>query len=364
MISFDFWLSDDESDNENNATLVRLERRKLRDKSNPLEIPHDAFVKYFRVSKDLFRHLLNIVEGKLGVTSGSSSVLPITKLSAALRFFAKGGYQKGVGNDLFAGMAQPTLSNALSSIIAVLEREVCPTAIQFPMNEEEINAIKLAFYEKTGFPGVIGCVDGTHIRIISPSADLQHLYYNRKGFHSLNVMLVCDHKHMIRYVDANNPGSNHDSFIWNKSPLDAMLNERFQNGERNTWLLGDAGYPLKPYLVTPFRTSISTPSSQRQTKFNEMHSKTRMIVERTIGVLKNVFRCTLGARQLHYKPEKAARIVNVCCALHNLRLQFNVPIDEQNWLPIVNNEVIDATPSDAVNLSANDIRQQIMNSIA
>lgn len=131
------------------------------------------------------------MEHKLGVTVGSSSVLPITKLSAALRFFAEGSYQKGVGNDVFAGMAQPTLSKTLASVIDILETQVCPMVIQFPMQDAEKDAIKLGFYEKTGFPGVIGCVDGTHVRIFPPPADVQHLYYNRKGFHSLNVMLVC-----------------------------------------------------------------------------------------------------------------------------------------------------------------------------
>ncbi|XP_055619376.1 putative nuclease HARBI1 [Toxorhynchites rutilus septentrionalis] len=340
---------------------MRLERRKLRDKCNPLEIPHDTFVNCFRVSKDLFKYLLNIVERK-SVVVGSSSVLPIIKLSAALIFFAEGSYQRGVANDLFAGMAQLTLSKALASIISILETEVCPTSIQFPLDEASKNAIKYGFYKRTGFPGVIGCVDGTHIRIISPCANVQHLYYNRKGFHSLNVMLICDHKQRIRYVDANNPGSNHDSFIWNKSPLDSVLNEKHENGERNTWLLGDAGYPLKPYLITPFRTSISAPNFQH-TKFNEIHSKTRMIVERTIGVMKNVFRCTLGARQLHYKPEKATRIVNVCCALHNLRLQFNVPTNDEDWLSIENDEMIETAPNDEINISAIDIRQQILSSI-
>ncbi|XP_065093820.1 putative nuclease HARBI1 [Ochlerotatus camptorhynchus] len=331
--------------------------------SNPLDLPHDAFVKYFRISKNLFKYLLNIVEHKLGVTVGSSSVLPITKLSAALRFFAEGSYQKGVGNDVFAGMAQPTLSKTLASVIDILETQVCPMVIQFPMQDAEKDAIKLGFYEKTGFPGVIGCVDGTHVRIFPPPADVQHLYYNRKGFHSLNVMLVCDHKQRIRYVDANNPGANHDSFIWNSNPLDGVLNAKYENGERNTWLLGDAGYPLKPYLITPFRSSTGVPSSPMQTKFNEIHSKTRLIIERTVGVLKSVFRCTLGARQLHYKPEKAARIVNVCCALHNLRIQFNVPVDERDLLPMNNNEIENATFKEVNDMSVNDIRQEIMNSI-
>lgn len=110
-------------------------------------------------------------------------------LAAALRFFAEGGYQKGVGNDRYIGMAQPTISKILRLVLNVLEKEVCPAVIQFPVDEDEKNSIKLGFYEKAGFPGVFGVVDGTHVNIIPPAAN-KHLYYNRKGFYSLNVMLV------------------------------------------------------------------------------------------------------------------------------------------------------------------------------
>ncbi|XP_065087445.1 putative nuclease HARBI1 [Ochlerotatus camptorhynchus] len=315
MSSYEFWFSDEEDEIEDlHFETVRVERRRLRDLSNPLDMPSNLFLNYFRVSKELFRYLLNIVDGKLGGTK-SSSVQPMLKLSAALRFFAEGSYQKGVGNDFFAGMAQPTLSKALSAVIDVFEAAV---------SEVEKREIKHSFYEKTGFPGVIGCVDGTHVRIVKPVGDIQHLYYNRKGFHSLNVMLVCDHKQMIRYVDANSPGANHDSFIWNNNPLDVELSQQYQNGERNTWLLGKL---------------------------------------RTIGVMKNVFRCILGARQLHYKPEKAAKIVNVCCALHNLRKQFNLPDDNFDELIDIH-QIEDNAHNNENDASVNEIRQQIMYPIA
>ncbi|XP_062535365.1 putative nuclease HARBI1 isoform X2 [Armigeres subalbatus] len=322
----------------------------------------NRFIEYFRVSKELFRYLLERMEGRLGGACKFSSVHPMIKLSAALRFLAEGSYQKGVGNDLFSGLAQPTFSKVLSTVIDAFETEICQEAIRFPMSHEEKCKIKRAFYEKTGFPGVIGCVDGTHVRIFKPVSEVQHLYYNRKGFHSLNVMIVCDHQQMIRYVDANSPGANHDSFIWNNSALDVMLSQDRQNGEINSWLLGDAGYPLKPYLITPFRTSANTATSSRRTKFNGIHSKTRMIIERTIGVMKNVFRCILAARQLHYKPEKAARIVNVCCALHNLRKLFNVPEINIQWEQMDNDQIADLY-DDEDDVSADEIRQEIMLSI-
>lgn len=41
-------------------------------------------------------------------------------------------------------------------------------------------------------PNVFGLIDGTHIHVVKqciPAAE-EHLYVNRKGFHSLNVQVV------------------------------------------------------------------------------------------------------------------------------------------------------------------------------
>ncbi|XP_017467848.1 PREDICTED: putative nuclease HARBI1 [Rhagoletis zephyria] len=118
-----------------------------------------------------------------------------------------------------------------------------------------------------------------------------------------DFMVVCDNKMRIRSIDARYSGSNHDSHIWGLSKLRFYMERRYREGERNTWLLGDAGYPLEPWLMTPYR---SVSEGTQHSNYNMRHSRTRNIVERTIGVLKNRFRCLLGARKLHYLPKKVS----------------------------------------------------------
>lgn len=44
--------------------------------------------------------------------------------------------------------------------------------------------------ESYNLPGIIGAVDGTHVAIVKPTGDVEHAYYNRKMFHSKNVLIV------------------------------------------------------------------------------------------------------------------------------------------------------------------------------
>lgn len=84
---------------------------------------------------------------------------------------------------------------------------LCPKFIKF-CPEQSANCIE-AFMTKYKIPGgkymylaevkviynyffkflVIGCVDGTHVGLQKPSNN-EHMFYNRKGFHSLNAMVV------------------------------------------------------------------------------------------------------------------------------------------------------------------------------
>jgi len=65
-------------------------------------------------------------------------------------------------------------------------------------------------------------------------------------------------------------------------------------------ILGDSGYPLLPYLMTPKLDQLEGSPSARYTN---AHVRARSSVERTIGVLKGRWRCLRKERGLHYSPE-------------------------------------------------------------
>ena len=103
----------------------------------------------------------------------------------ALRFYAAGTFQSVLA-EMF-GVNQPTAGRSIHRVTLALlqrmQRQVC-----FP-NQLKANQQKVKFYEKAGFPNVIGCIDGTQIRIQSPTEN-EHEYVNRKNFHSTNVQVI------------------------------------------------------------------------------------------------------------------------------------------------------------------------------
>lgn len=130
----------------------------------------------FRISKETFKYILNEVQDILPVSHRSTSIPPILKLTCTLRFLAERCNQKGCGQDFFAPMTQSKVSEVLN------EEKLSTTWINIEMDEDEKAAAKNYFFSKTGFPGIIGAVDGTHIRLIRP-VNSEHLYFNRKGYH-------------------------------------------------------------------------------------------------------------------------------------------------------------------------------------
>ncbi|XP_017478160.1 PREDICTED: putative nuclease HARBI1 [Rhagoletis zephyria] len=235
-----------------------------------------------------------------------------------MRFLAEGGFQRSIGKDLHIALHRSTISKVLKEMLNILERTQCPKWIKLRMSFDEIRQSKLYFSNNFNIPGVIGCIDGTHVKLLKPN-DNDHLYYNRKGCFSVNAMIICDFRMIIRAVDACHPGSSHDSFIFNQSNAKHYLESKYEAGDHSSWLLGDSGYGLEPFLLTPYRDPSAGTSEH---VFNLQHAKARNIIERVIGVLKSRFKCL--QQILPYTPQKVVQIVNICSTLHNKCRYHNI----------------------------------------
>lgn len=135
--------------------------------------------------------------------------------------------------------------------------------IDLPERNDARNTIQ-KFKEERGFPSILGAIDGIHIPIQAPFKDSEQ-YISTCGF----------------------PGSVHDARVFRNSPL-------FVDVERNrdllfpgnSHLIGDAAYPLKPWILTPYKDTGRLTRQQQHCNF--IHSSTRMVIERSLALLKKI----------------------------------------------------------------------------
>ncbi|CAH1381977.1 unnamed protein product, partial [Tenebrio molitor] len=121
----------------------------------------------------------------------------------------------------------------------------------FPNNQAEINEIKRGFYNIARFPGCIGALDCTHVKIQSP--------------------------------------------------------------------VGDSGYPIKRYLITP----LGTPVLPAEQLFNESQIRTRNPVERSYGVWKRRF--PVLALGIRLKRNRLEAVIIATAVLHNIACHMSEP---------------------------------------
>ncbi|KAI4455470.1 hypothetical protein MML48_9g00002315 [Holotrichia oblita] len=274
-------VEDDEDDNEIQGFIVFGVPRQLYVRQNHFDNYDEAnFERRFRLQRNTVLQFLQLIEHQLEYAMDmNNSVSPMNQLLVCLRFYSTGGHLQAIAD--FAGMHVSTVSRIIkrvSAIIAALGRRY----IKFPDTQEAIKACQRKFYDVASFPRVIGAIDCTHIKIESPGGNDAELFRNRKSFFSINVQLVCDADLKIMNVVARWPGATHDSTIFNNSRLYAQFET---NQYPQCILLGDSGYPNKPYLFTP----LLNPVSPEEQLYNEAHIRTRNKIERCFGVLKRRF---------------------------------------------------------------------------
>ncbi|XP_049272472.1 putative nuclease HARBI1 [Rhipicephalus sanguineus] len=123
------------------------------------------------------------------------------------------------------------------------------------------------------------------------------------------------HLHFFNAV-ASWPGSVRDSRIFVNSRLRVLYEELRVPGV----LLGDMVYACFPFLMAPLADPGTEDTPERRYK---ARIKTRNSVERAFGVWKRRFPCL--DMKLQHKPERAARVITACAALHNLVLSRGEP---------------------------------------
>jgi hypothetical protein len=185
--------------------------------------------------------------------------------------------------------------------------------IKMPSTTDEFRQLADTFYQYK-YPNVVGAIDGTSINVIVPDAHRID-YFTRKFTTAVNLTAVCDASKIYWSVTVGYSGRCHDSHIFNSSSLakDMFVNKVIP---QQYHILGDAAYGLHVNVMSPYPGS-DLPEWKQQ--HNDVHSSTRMAIERSFTDLKNRW---LRLKTMRCDLELANKIIATCCCLHNISLDF------------------------------------------
>ncbi|CAC5361764.1 unnamed protein product [Mytilus coruscus] len=241
------------------------------------------------------------------------------------------------------GIARSTACSAFHDVITSINETLAPRFIRNPTKEKFKDIID-GFQNKWGFPNTIGAIDGTHIPILAPK-EVPADYHNRAFIPLFYRQLLTPHIRFGMSILTEQRGN----VVGNE------LDKRFNNTTITPFIIGDAAYPLMPWLIKPFRDNGALSAEKRY--FNYMLSRARMVVENAFGRLKGRWRCLMKRNDSStlFVPD----VAECCCTLHNICETFLNEFPEE-WLEQeeMNNAPIDCQ---AATQTGERVRNTIIN---
>jgi len=265
-----------------------------------------------------------------------------------------GGYRQTA--TLF-GMSKQTAVRLVSKMLSAIKKSA-EEFIRMPVFDE-LDVLESHLRLVSGFPGAVLAVDGTLVEIERP-ADFEG-WYCRKGYPAVNIQVVVDYRKRIRSFSIR-PGSSNDQSVFNRSIFAQDLPDLLKDTEYH--VLGDAGYKILHYLLVPYE--ITSVMSRADATYNYKHSKTRIVVEMAIGLLKGRFRRLKSA--INQKDsDSVVKVIVAAFVLHNLLIDVydRVPIIAEPDHDDVNHpdrQSYSETISSAI-LKRDRIRSMLMNEV-
>ncbi len=170
---------------------------------------------------------------------------------------------------------------------------------------------------------ICGVIDGTHIPLnAKPNKQITSFvvdFYSRKHFHNIVFQAVCDCDFFLQWIPSQ-PSGVADEGQFKMSSLYHFLQSR-QNLQKpiviiegvqiQPYLLGDAAYPIRPYLLKGYKPRNS--DMVDQIRFDQSMNKGHVLIKNAFGTLKNRWRI-LNFFNVHV--DQTPMITLACCTLH------------------------------------------------
>ena len=177
----------------NRVNQLPIKRRTFHLQFDPLTSYTDSKLRCrHRFGRDAIDYIVGLVaDDIMPETNRNHAVSAEMQLLITLRYLASGSFLQVIG-DTFLGFDKSAVSRVVHRVTQALSAKV-GNFVKFPSTRAERDEIKQGLFRVGGFPCAIGCIDGTHVRITAPHEN-EPDFVNRKGYHSINVQAICNHR--------------------------------------------------------------------------------------------------------------------------------------------------------------------------
>lgn len=318
------------------------------------EYDDNRWLENFRMTKASVFSLTNLLRPHIEKqnTMYRMAIPPIVRVSCTLFKLCQGSSLL-LCSEFFAigvSTASGIIRDVVKAINDTLRHEISwPTGNRLHLNMAQ-------FREFSGLPGIVGAIDGTHFHIRKPNHSPEDYFYFKSGGYTMACQAVVDRDRKFIDISVGMPGSTNDarqlrrSMLYQKATTTNLFNPGDSIEGFVPYLVGDKGYPILPWLITPYREMPNGRRSVQETLFNRKLSRARSVVENSFGILKQTFRELHSASDLHVTllPD----VVVSCCILHNLLLgQSSEEVDRllemlqrEGMAPMVDEDAVPEEP--------------------
>lgn len=289
----------------------------------------EGFKYFFRVSKTTFEYICSLVREDLvsrppsGLINIEGRLLSVEKqVAIAMRRLASGESQVSVGASF--GVGQSTVSQVTWRFIEAME-ERAKHHMKWP-GSSRMEEIKAAFEASFGWPNCCGAIDATHIIMTLPAVQTSDDWCDQENNYSMLLQGIVDHEMRFLDIVTGWPGgmpvsrvlkfSGFYKLCENGGRLNGDMKKLSGGTEIREYIVGGIGYPLLPWLITPYE---DIGLSGCISAFNSAHENVKMLAVRAFSYLKGSWRIL---NKVMWRPDKRKlpSIILVCCLLHNIMI--------------------------------------------
>lgn len=330
----------------------------------------DPYISTFSMSRKTFVYICSLVKdhmvSKTRFTFANGNPMSIhEQVALALTRLASGNSLISIGDSF--GVHHSTVSQATWRFVEAIEENGL-RHLRWPSTEAEMSRIRHKFERIGGLPNCCGAIGTTRITMLLTSSDREAKYWlDRRKKHSMILQAIVDSDMKFRSIVTGWPGKMSDAMALQSSSFFDQCEKREKlNGplvftseetELREYIVGDEGYPLLPWLITPYKGSNLEESNA---KFNERILATHSVAKKALTRLKDAWRMIKGDL---WRPDKhkLPRFILVCCILHNIVIDMENDDQDSVDLPsdLVHDAVYDPEIRKGVEKTGSAVRDEL-----